>query len=86
MAINSLPLAPFNMHRYNCGQLMLQSLLDVLGIVVRREHWLSKFNFGMLQVNENYEMLALSAMSDNLSNDILRGRPFGGILIMCRRY
>ena len=64
---------------------MLQSLLDSIDFDVVQENWLPESNFGMLQVNDNFQILALSAMSDSLSNDILRGRPFGGIAITWRR-
>ena len=46
------------------------------------ERWFSESNFGMLQVNDNFDTLAVSAMSNSLSKDILRGWPFGGIAIM----
>ena len=80
-----LRIATFNMHDINNGLPMLNHLLSCNDIIIVQEHWLLENNFGMLLGNNNdFDVIAVSAMSKRISNEILRGRPFGGVAIMWR--
>ena len=73
------------MHGINYGLPMLNHLLSCNDIIVVQEHWLLENNFGILLRNNNdSDVIVVSAISKRISNEILRGRPFGGVAIMWR--
>ena len=78
----------FNMHGYRQGKTFLESLLNHsnVDVVFIQEHWLSNNQLCKLtNIHDNYVGFATSAMEDRLNNDVLFGRPFGGVATLIKK-
>jgi len=70
------------MHGYNQGETMVKFLCDVNkpDVIFLQEHWLSPDRLHELcSWSSEYIFYGISAMNSVLKNDILIGRPFGGV-------
>ena len=81
----SVNIVTYNMHGFNQGIVLLNSLCDYdnYDVIYIQEHWLSPDllnNFDYFK--NNYLIFCSSSMSTSLSHSILRGRPFGGLCIL----
>ena len=80
-----LSLISFNMHGYNQGSITLRDLQCSCDVFLLQEHWLTPNNLG--KFNEDfpeYTAFGSSAMVKCVETGILRGRPFGGVMILLR--
>ena len=85
-SVCDLRFATFNMHGCNLGMPMFEQCLNCCDIIVLQEHWLIESNFGKLLNNYNeFDMHAVSAMSEVVDKEIVKGRPYGGTAIVWRR-
>jgi len=77
----------FNMHGFNQGRPTINELIanDNVDIFLLQEHWLTLSNLTKFDVSFiNYFTFGCSAMSRAVESGILRGRPFGGVMIMIK--
>ena len=75
----------YNLHGLNQGYDYLESLCNEYDIVFTQEHWLAPFDLDRLNnISENVTVYASSAMTQVISEDCLKGRPFGGLAIFVR--
>ena len=80
----SINILSYNLHGLNQGRPLLEDFFSAgtIDFCLIQEHWLTPHNLGALNViNQDYGCISSSAMEDQLSNDILRGRPYGGVAI-----
>ena len=85
-SVCDLRFATFNMHGCNLGMPMFEQCLNCCDIIVLQEHWLIESNFSKLLNNYNeFDMHAVSAMSEVVDKEIVKGRPYGGTAIVWRR-
>src|ERR1700743_1948336 len=78
-----LKICSYNMHGFNNGRPLLESLCDTHDIILLQEHWLSSNDLYKLDsVNDKFNCHGVSAMDEKLSSGILVGRPFGGVAIL----
>ena len=75
------------MHGFNNGHPVLKDLCAENDFIFVQEHWLmsshlSKFN----NMHDNFLFYGVSAMDSACSKGILRGRPFGGVGVLVRKY
>ena len=85
---NSINVISYNMHGFNQGALLLNSLCNTnnYDVLFLQEHWLStdlmrKFDC----FKQDYCVYGISAMDTSISQGILRGRPRGGVLTLIRK-
>ena len=71
---------------YNCRSLKsslrdVHNLCKLYDVVLLQEHWLLPFELDMLNdINSDFMAFGVSAV--NISEDILKGRPYGGTAIL----
>ena len=54
-------------------------------VIFVQEHWLTPDQlYKLCTISPEYTCVGISAMEDVLANDMLRGRPFGGVSILVR--
>ena len=78
----------FNLHGFNQGKIFLESLLcqSDVDFVFVQETWLTNSQlYKLATINPNYVCFATSGMEDQLSSDILFGRPHGGIATFIKK-
>lgn len=84
-ATRDLTVVSYNLHGYNQGFPMV---LDIVSnkqpdVLLLQEHWLGPDNLHKFSDNcSNYFAFGSSAMSKCLQSGPLRGRPFGGLMIL----
>jgi len=77
-------IASFNMHGFNNSWLYLQELMQNYQIIFVQERWLSSSKLSYLnEVSSDYVAYAVSGMNEACSTGLLRGRPFGGVAVLC---
>jgi len=80
----TVSLASFNMHGFNNSWLYLQELTHNHDLIFVQEHWLSSNQLNYLHdINPDFVVYAFSGMNEACSSGILRGRPFGGVAVLC---
>lgn len=78
--INSLSLCSYNMFGYRNGFSMLNELCNKYLIVAIQEFWLREDELDKLDlIHCDYTYYAASGMNSAVAQDILKGRPFGGV-------
>jgi exonuclease III len=81
-----LSIATFNMHGINAGRMMLLDIMTTTDIICVQEHWLCCNKLHILDtVNLEFGVVAMSSMEDNITNEIISGRPYGGTAIFWKR-
>ena len=88
ISVSNLKIVSFNMHGYRQGITFLDSMLNNsdVDVVFIQEHWLSNYQLLKLtNFHDNYVGFATSSMEDRLSNDVLFGRPFGGMATLVKK-
>jgi len=78
-------IATYNLHGFSQGELLLEHMTSsmTLDVIFIQEHWLTPdilHNF--CAISPDYICVGISAMNTALSNDVLRGRPFGGVAVL----
>ena len=75
------------MHGYNQGSVAVRDIILSLSpdVVFLQEHWLTPANLDRFSVDfPFYFSFGASAMSSAVESGILRGRPFGGVMILLK--
>ena len=83
--LRSLTIVSFNMHGFNQGFPMVRDLClsSKPDVFLLQEHWLTPANMNRFeQVFPGYFVFGSSAMTNTIETGVLRGRPFGGVIIM----
>lgn len=83
----NLTIVSFNMHGFSQGFSTVRDLCLVHkpAVFLLQEHWLIPSNLGKFdQLFPDYFMFGSSAMTGCTENNLLRGRPFGGVMTMIR--
>jgi len=79
--VGSLKFCSYNCRSLKSSLLDVQNLSKLYDVVLLQEHWLLPFELGMLNdINSDFMAFGVSAV--NISEDILRGRPYGGTAIL----
>ena len=76
---STLKFVTYNFHGYN--QSYRSNLLCNPDIVFGQEHWLPPYDLDKLKVNVTNFITYSSSSMDVIEKDILRGRPFGGLVV-----
>src|SRR5437899_3935493 len=85
VTLDNLRVCSYNMHGYNNGRPLLESLCHTHDVILVQEHWLPSCDLHKLKtINEQFNCYGISAMVEKLSSGILVGRPFGGVAILWR--
>src|SRR5277367_5659484 len=77
----------FNMHGFNQGSTFLLNLCEseLYDVILIQEHWLSPALINkILNISDKYIGFGISAMGGAVSQDLLRGRPFGSTAILIK--
>ena len=89
MASTSLPIideikfCSYNMHGFYNGLPLVKSLCNDFNVILLQEHWLNDFDLHKLNnIHNDFSAVGVSAMLRKSENNILVGRPFGGVAIM----
>ena len=82
-----LKIVSFNMHGFYQGAPVMEDIIDKYNpdLFMLQEHWLTPAN--LCKFDEqflDYFSVGSSAMSSRVEAGFLRGRPFGGVLIMIK--
>ena len=84
-----LKIVSFNMQGYNQNHVVIRDLIDSHGpdVFLLQEHWLTPANLSRFdEFRENYSVYGCSAMTDAVECGMLRGRPFGGVMVLISNY
>ena len=81
---NVLSVMTYNMHGYNQGESLVKEVCNnnSYALIYLQEHWLTPGNMHKFDIFTNYTCFGVSAMDSTIKNNILVGRPFGGVLTM----
>jgi len=77
----------FNMHGFTQGRVAIDEIITESSpdVFLLQEHWLTPSNLNKFDdAFTDYFTFGCSAMSKTLESGILRGRPYGGIMIMIK--
>jgi len=78
-----IKICSFNLHGLNNGASMLTELCNSHDIILLQEHWLLKQDLCKLDfIHPDFKSYGLSGMNVKADNNILIGRPFGGVAIL----
>ena len=90
MAINNsrsgtLSVISYNMHGFQQGAQTVDSLIaeSSLDIFMLQEHWLTPTNLCLFDKHfDSYSAYGSSVLSHCIESGVLRGRPYGGVMIL----
>ena len=85
--LTSLKIVSYNMHGFRQGCPVLDDLIYSCNpdIFLLQEHWLTPANLYLFDNHfVNYFSFGSSAMSKTIESGMLRGRPFGGVIILIK--
>ena len=77
----------YNMHGYNQGCIAVRDIVISMSpdVVFLQEHWLTPGNLDRFCVDfPGYFGFGASAMSSAVESGVLRGRPFGGVMVLIK--
>lgn len=88
-AINDrqLKVVSFNMHGFNQGYLTITDLIERESpdVFLLQEHWLTPSNLDLFDSTfKDYFTFGCSAMNSCVEAGLLRGRPYGGVMILIK--
>lgn len=82
--LNKLKVSSFNCRNVKSSLVELQELCNVSDIVLLQETWLLNFDLCILnQISDDFYAKGISSM--NVENDIVIGRPHGGLAFLWRK-
>ena len=83
---NKLKVISFNLHGFNQGCSALNDLIDSVNpdIFMLQEHWLTPSNLNKFDTFTDYFTFGCSAMTKSVESGMLKGRPFGGVMILIK--
>lgn len=72
------------MHGFNQGENLLIDVCkaNLYNVIFVQEHWLNDSNINKFLRFNNYDFFGISGMGEATRNNILLGRPYGGVLTM----
>jgi len=82
---NSISIVSYNMHGFFQGRPAVENIITNVSpdVIVLQEHWLTPSNLNKFDdCFPDYFTFGSSAMSKTVETGVLRGRPFGGTMIM----
>ena len=84
----TLTVASYNMHGYNQGFTTIRDLSASVSpdIFLLQEHWLTPSNLSKFNIFPDYLVFGSSAMTTRVESGIIRGRPFGGTIMLIKNY
>ena len=86
-AYRNIRIVTFNMHGFTQGRVAIDEMITECSpdVFLLQEHWLTPNNLNKFDdAFTEYFTFGCSAMSKTLESGMLRGRPFGGIMIMVK--
>jgi len=86
-APDAIRIISFNMRGFNQGRAAIEELItkEKPDVFLIQEHWLTPSNLSKFDdVFTDYFTFGCSAMSKTVEMGMLKGRPFGGVMIMIR--
>ena len=86
---NHLSVISYNMHGFNQGFSTVRDLClsDNPDVFLLQEHWLLPCNLSKFdQIFPDYFNFGTSAMCKAIEFGVIRGRPFGGVIILIKKY
>jgi len=87
VACCSLQIVTFNMHGFTQGQAAVKEMITEYSpdVFLLQEHWLTPTNLNKFDhCFHDYFTFGCSAMAKTLESGILRGRPYGGVMIVIK--
>lgn len=82
----NIRIGSYNMHGFNNGSAMIESICNQHDIILLQEHWLTTSDLCKLDLlHHDFSSFGVSAMDYKVSMGILVGRPFGGTAILYRK-
>jgi len=83
---DGMKICTFNLHGLSNSNIYLRYLCNVNDLVFIQEHWLMNSQLDKLgDVHEAFDFYASSAMDKICSEQLLKGRPFGGVGVLVRK-
>ena len=86
--LRKLKLVSYNMHDFNQGSPTINELINTVApdIILCQEHWLTPANLDKFDNHyPNYITFGSSAMCNHIESEIIRGRPFGGLMTLIKK-
>ena len=86
-SLHNLEIVSYNMHGFYQGQTVVSDMISSnnVDVFLLQEHWLTPSNLSLFDTNfPGYFSYGSSAMSKHLESGMLRGRPFGGVMILIK--
>jgi len=85
--LSELRIVSFNMHGFSQGSVTIADLINDLtpDILLLQEHWLTPANLSKFDQFTSFFTFGCSAMSDAVERGMLKGRPFGGVIMMINK-
>jgi len=83
----SFDIVSFKIHSFNQGEMMACYICNDLSVdfLFLQEHWLSNdIPHKICTISSDYLVYEISAMDYVLANNVLVGRPFGGVFALIR--
>ena len=86
-SIDLFSVLTFNCHGYNQAESLLTDVCDnnKYQLIFLQEHWLTSNNLSKFNKFSNYNYFGISAMNNTIQNNVLYGRPHGGVLTMINK-
>ena len=81
---DELRIISYYMHGFNQGSIAVTDIIEDIApdILLLQEHWLTPANLDKFDKFTGYFTFGRSAMSDAVEAGLLKGRPFGGVIMM----
>lgn len=83
----TLKIVSYNMHGFHQGYAVLEDLSKTQypDVFLLQEHWLTPGNlFNFDRYFKEYFTFGCSAMAKSVESGMLRGRPFGGVMMLIK--
>jgi len=76
----------FNMHGFYQGFTVVEDLInrEFPDVIALQEQWLTPDNLS--KIEQHFNWFSYSAMTKCLETGMLRGRPFGGVVTLIKKY
>ena len=82
--MNNLKIVSYNCRSVKNSLLDVSKLCELYDIILLQEHWLPKQELSYLnKINDNF--ISLGSSPVDLSNKLLKGRPYGGLAFLIKK-
>jgi exonuclease III len=83
---SKLRIVTFNMHGLNAGLTILNSLFNNYDVICVQELWVRPHELDCVRCLHNaFDCCVISAMDDAWHDEVIMGRPYGGLAIFWRK-